>query len=81
MKAFVVYTALRVAVFVAAAALLAVLGARGLLLIGGALLVSGLASLPLLSRQRDAVSVALVRRGERNRSRLDAGAAAEDEDR
>lgn len=76
-----VYTALRVAVFVAAAALLAVLGARGLLLIGGALLVSGLASLPLLSRQRDAVSVALVRRGERIRSRLDAGAAAEDEDR
>ncbi len=50
------YTAARAALLGVALGLLYLLGARGLLLLGLALLVSGLASYVLLSRQRDAVS-------------------------
>jgi hypothetical protein len=45
-----------------------------------ALLVSGAASYVLLSRQRDAMAGALSRRLTSFRSRLDAGARAEDDD-
>ena len=74
-------------VVAAATGLLFLAGARGLLLLGLALLVSGIASYVLLSRQRDRMSGALSSRlsGTRGRvtefrRRLDAGARVEDVD-
>jgi Mn2+/Fe2+ NRAMP family transporter len=80
MRATIAYTAARIVLFVAATALLYLVGARGLLLLGLALLVSGAASYVLLSRQRDAMAGSLSRRLGSFRSRLDAGAKAEDKD-
>lgn len=80
MRAILLYTAARIALFAAAAGLLYLAGAGGLLLLGLALLISGAASYVLLSRQRDAMSAAMVRRFRSVRSRLDAGARAEDSD-
>lgn len=83
MRSTIAYTCARILLFVAAAGVLYVVGARGLLLLGLALLVSGIASYVLLSRQRDAMSGAIAARlqGLRGlRSRLDAGTRAEDDD-
>jgi Mn2+/Fe2+ NRAMP family transporter len=63
---------------VAAVGLIYLAGARGLLLFGLALLVSGAASYILLSRQRDAMSGALVSRFRSLRARFDEGTKAED---
>jgi Mn2+/Fe2+ NRAMP family transporter len=63
---------------VAAVGLIYLAGARGLLLFGLALLVSGAASYILLSRQRDAMSGALVNRFRLVRARFDEGTKAED---
>lgn len=73
------YTLARAGLFVAALVPLWLLGARGLVLVLLAALASSIASLPLLSRQRDAVSAALAQRRQGRRSRLDEGARAEDE--
>jgi Protein of unknown function (DUF4229) len=75
-----VYSLLRAGLFAVALGLLYLAGARGVLLLAMALLVSGLASLWLLMRQRDAVSAAVVERSRRARARLDEAAAAEDAD-
>ncbi len=80
MRATFAYTTARILLFVAATGLIYLAGARGLLLLGLALVVSGAASYILLSRQRDAMAGALTRRLGSVRSRLDAGARAEDED-
>lgn len=80
MRATFAYTTARILLFAVATLLLYLAGARGLLLLGLALLVSGIASYMLLSRQRDAMSGALVKRLTRARQRLDAGAASEDDD-
>jgi Mn2+/Fe2+ NRAMP family transporter len=83
MRSAIAYTSARILLFVAAAGLLYLVGARGLLLLGLALLVSGIASYVLLSRQRDAMSGAIAARlqGLRGlRSRFDAGTRAEDDD-
>ncbi len=87
MRSTIAYTTARILLFVAATGVLYVVGARGLLLLGLALLVSGIASYVLLSRQRDAMSGALAARmgGVRGRvsdfrTRLDAGTRAEDDD-
>ena len=80
MRATFAYTAARILLFVAATFLIYLAGARGLLLIGLALLVSGAASYVLLSRQRDAMARALSRRLGSFRSRLDAGTRVEDRD-
>ena len=61
MRSMLAYTTARLLLFVAATGLLYLAGARGLLLLGLALLVSGIASYVLLSRQRDAMSGALPR--------------------
>ena len=81
------YTSARIALFLVALVLLYFTGARGLLLAALALLVSGIASFVLLSRQRDVMSGALSARlrGVRNRAgelraRLNEGARAEDRD-
>jgi TctA family transporter len=87
MRTALSYTSARFVLFLVALVLLYLAGARGLLLAALALLVSGIASFVLLSRQRDVMSGALTSRlrGVRNRagsfrSRLDEGARAEDED-
>ena len=80
MRATIAYTTARILLFVAAAGLIYLAGARGLLLLGLALVVSGAASYILLSRQRDAMAGALSKRLGSLRSRLDAGARVEDKD-
>lgn len=78
MRTFVRYTAARVALFGVAVGALYLLGARGLLLLALAILVSGLLSLVALSGQRDQMSSSFVHRYRDVRRRLDEGAADED---
>jgi hypothetical protein len=80
MRATLAYTTARIVLFLIAAVLFYLAGARGLLLLGLALVVSGVASYVVLSRQRDAMSGALVRRWRSLRSRFDEGARSEDQD-
>ena len=87
MRATVAYTCARILLFAAAAGVLYLIGARGLILLALALLVSGLASYVVLSRARDRMSASLTGRftGMRSRvkefgQRLDEGTQAEDED-
>lgn len=80
MRATLAYTTARILLFVAATGLFYLAGARGFLLLGLALLVSGAASYIVLSRQRDAMSGALVHRFRTLRARFDEGARAEDDD-
>jgi len=80
MRATFAYTTARILLFAAATGLCYLAGARGLLLLGLALLVSGAASYVILSRQRDAMSGALISRLRTLRTRIDAGAKAEDRD-
>ncbi|MDR3033053.1 MAG: DUF4229 domain-containing protein [Kitasatospora sp.] len=81
------YSLARLGLFFAAVLLLYLVGARGLLLVALALLVSGVVSFVVLSRHRDAMSSSLSSRfrGARARfgdfgSRLDEGTKSEDED-
>jgi Mn2+/Fe2+ NRAMP family transporter len=81
------YSLARLGLFLAALLLLYLVGARGLLLVAVALLVSGIISFVVLSRQRDAMSSSLSTRFRSMRARagefggrLDEGAKAEDED-
>jgi Protein of unknown function (DUF4229) len=80
MRSTLAYTTARILLFVAATGLFYLAGARSLLLLALALVVSGIASYFLLSRQRDAMSGALVNRLRTMRTRLDSGTKAEDED-
>jgi Mn2+/Fe2+ NRAMP family transporter len=83
MRTAFAYTTARILLFVFAVVLLYLVGARGLLLLALALVVSGIASYVLLSRQRDRMSGALMTRLGNWRgfkSRLDEGARMEDED-
>jgi NADH:ubiquinone oxidoreductase subunit 2 (subunit N) len=79
MRATLAYTSARILLFVAATGLLYLAGARGILLLFLGLLASGVISYLLLSRQRDAMAGALANRFTRLRSRLAAGAKAEDD--
>ncbi len=80
MRSTIAYTTARILIFVAVTVLLYLAGARGLLLLGLALLVSGIVSYVVLSRQRDAMSAAITSRIQGLRGRLDSGARAEDDD-
>ncbi len=87
MRTALVYTSARFVLFLVALVLLYFAGARGLLLAALALLVSGIASFVLLSRQRDVMAGALTNRlrGVRSRAgefraRLNEGTRAEDRD-
>ncbi len=87
MRTGIVYTSARILLLVVALLLLSLAGARGILLIVLALVVSALASYVLLSKQRDIMSAALNRRLGRVsrkaaefRTRIEEGAAAEDVD-
>jgi NADH:ubiquinone oxidoreductase subunit 2 (subunit N) len=79
MRATFAYTTARILLFVAAVGLIYLAGARVLLLLALALVVSGAASYILLSRQRDAMSGALMSRFRTLRARIDEGAKAEDD--
>jgi hypothetical protein len=78
MRSVLFYTAARFMIFLVTAAVLALFGARGLLLLALAVLISGVVSFVLLSGQRDAMSSAVVtgvrdcrRRFERARTKED----------
>jgi hypothetical protein len=79
MRATLAYTAVRFLLFAVAVGLIYLAGARGLLLIALALLVSGAASYVLLSRMRDSMASSINRRIESVRSRIDQGARVEDD--
>jgi Mn2+/Fe2+ NRAMP family transporter len=80
MRSVFVYTASRLALFAATAGVLFLVGARGFLLLALAILISGVVSFVLLSRQRDAVSDSVTERASRMRRNLAEGAAREDGD-
>ena len=79
MRPTLAYTSARILLVLAALGLLYLTGARGLLLVALALLISGIVSFVVLSRQRDAMSGALTSRLRGFRDRLDEGARAEDD--
>jgi hypothetical protein len=70
MRATLSYTVLRIAIFVVAGILLYVAGARGILLIGLAAVVSAVVSLILLARQREAMAGSISNRMSKARGRL-----------
>jgi hypothetical protein len=80
MRATLSYSLLRVLIFFATVLVLALCGMRGiwLLMIGAG--ISALISFPLLSRLRDRMSSSLTGRLDGFKSKLDAGASAEDAD-
>ena len=87
MRTTLAYTSARILLLVVSIILLYLVGARGLLLLALACVVSGIASFVLLSRQRDVMSSALmnrIRNGQRRasgfRTRIEEGARAEDDD-
>jgi TctA family transporter len=87
MRATLAYTSARIVLLAVSAILLYLAGARGLLLLVLAFVVSGIASFVLLSRQRDVMSGALMTRlkkrrprGPGFRARLEEGTRAEDQD-
>jgi hypothetical protein len=80
MRATLSYTTLRLAIFVVALLLLYLVGARGILLLVLAAVVSAVTSLVLLSRQREAMAGSISRRITRVRDGLDDGAKSEDVD-
>jgi len=87
MRTTLAYSSARILLLVVSIILLYLVGARGLLLLALACVVSGIASFVLLSRQRDVMSGVLTGRlGNRRtrtaglRSRLEEGARAEDDD-
>ena len=87
MRTTLAYTSARILLLVVSVILLYLVGARGLLLLALACVVSGIASFVLLSRQRDVMSRALmarIRTGQRRmagfRTRIEEGAQAEDDD-
>jgi Protein of unknown function (DUF4229) len=80
MRATFAYSSARILLFGVVLGLLYVVGARGLLLVGLAFVISGIISFVVLSRQRDAMSGAITSRIGSFRARLDEGSRAEDED-
>jgi hypothetical protein len=80
MRSVLIYSLSRLALFGATAGVLFLVGARGFLLLALAILISGIISFVLLSRQRDAVSSSVTERAGRIRESLAEGAAREDVD-
>jgi Mn2+/Fe2+ NRAMP family transporter len=79
MRSVLAYTAARLALFTAAAGVLYLLGARGLLLFALAVLLSGPVSFVLLSRHRDAMSSAVVSAARRGRRKIEESRTREDD--
>ena len=79
MRPTLAYTSARILLFVAALVLLYLAGARGALLLALAIIISGVVSFIVLSRQRDQMSGALANRIRDWRARLDEGSRSEDD--
>ncbi len=77
-RAFFVYSGLRLALLLAVGGLLYLTGARGLLLLVLAFLLSGALSLVWLDRPRSSMSAGFGRAVGKVNDRIDAAAAAED---
>jgi Protein of unknown function (DUF4229) len=80
MRATLYYTALRLGLFAVALGLLYLVGARGILLVGIAAVISALVSYLILGRYREAMAGSISRRITNARERLDDGTSAEDID-
>jgi len=80
MRATFAYTTARILLFVVVLGVLYLVGITGLPLLALAVLISGLASFLVLSRQRDAMAGAITSRISNFRQRLDEGTRAEDDD-
>jgi cell division protein FtsW (lipid II flippase) len=80
MRATLYYTLMRLVLFAVVLGVLALAGVRSFLLLALAILISGLLSYFVLSRQRTNMSTAIARRVTNFRERLDAGTRAEDRD-
>jgi cell division protein FtsW (lipid II flippase) len=80
MRATFAYTIARILLFVVVLAVLYLAGVRGPLLLGIAILASGLISFVVLSRQRNAMSGAIKSRIGNFGQRLDEGTRSEDDD-
>lgn len=80
MLAFLRYTTLRLAMLIAVGGVAYLLGLRDLMLLVVAFLVSGILSLLLLDRQRDALGASVGGVFSRLNARIEAGARAEDGD-
>jgi hypothetical protein len=80
MQATIRYTLMRLVLFAAVFGVLYLAGARSLLLLGLAILISGVLSYFVLMSQRTAMSDAISRKVSGVRGRLDAGTRAEDDD-
>ncbi|MFG1998812.1 DUF4229 domain-containing protein [Spirillospora sp. NPDC048911] len=78
MRSVFFYTAARLVIFVATAAVLALFGARGVLLLLMALLISGIVSFVLLSGQRDAMSSAVTSGFQARRKKFERARTKED---
>ncbi|MFI6513921.1 DUF4229 domain-containing protein [Spirillospora sp. NPDC050679] len=78
MRSVFFYTAARVGIFAVTAAVLALLGARGFLLLLLALLISGVVSFVLLSGQRDAMSAAVATGIQGSRRKMNQARSKED---
>jgi hypothetical protein len=87
MRAFIVYNAARLGLFIVAVVLLHLFGLGGLMMWALALLISGIASYVVLSPLRDRVSASVTNRVDRAtaratdfKQRLEEGASVEDDD-
>ncbi|GAA2445400.1 hypothetical protein GCM10010191_72880 [Actinomadura vinacea] len=78
MRSVVFYTLARFGIFLATGLVLALFGARGLLLLALAVLISGIVSFVLLSGQRDAMSTAVVSGVRERRRKFDRARTKED---
>ncbi|MFI0370474.1 DUF4229 domain-containing protein [Actinomadura sp. 1N219] len=78
MSSVILYTLARLAIFAVTAGVLALLGARGFLLLLLALLVSGVVSFVLLSGQRDRMSAAVARGARAQRAKFEKSVTRED---
>jgi Mn2+/Fe2+ NRAMP family transporter len=80
MRATFAYTGARFLIFAAMFGVLWAIGVRGFALFGLALVISGIISFVVLSRQRDVMSGSITSRIGNFRQRLDEGTRAEDDD-
>jgi hypothetical protein len=80
MRATLYYSALRLGLFGVALGLLYLAGARNILLVGLAAVISAIISYLVLARYREAMAGSISQRISNARERLDDGARAEDSD-
>jgi hypothetical protein len=78
MRSVLVYTLARFAIFMATGGVLLLAGARGMLLLALAVLISGIVSYVLLSNQRDAMSGEVVQGLQEQRRRFQRARTKED---